>query len=236
MKIRDNKMKIFHVHTERCKHASEENEEQYVQKAIQMNASDIYFTDHVPFPGNPFGHRMDMEQLEEYLSSLQKLKHAYKKEVNVHIGLEIEYLPSFHSYYEELHRISEIEIFMMGQHFFEVGPGKYSYHYRFAPLDFAKGVYSAMEEGLSTGWFSYVAHPDRMFRYCPEWNMEMQNIAQDLISIVQKREIVLEQNLAAIEKNMYWPEFWECVPEGVEIIRGVDAHSTEEMERIISAL
>ena len=139
MKIRDNNMKIFHVHTERCKHASEETEEQYVQKAIQMNASDIYFTDHVPFPGNPFGHRMDMEQLEGDLSSLQKLKHAYKKDVNVHIGLEIEYLPSFHSYYEELHRISEIEI-------------------------------------------------------------------------------------------------WECVPECVEIIRGVDAHSTEEMERIISAL
>ena len=65
---------IFHVHTWRCKHASEEQNYKYVEKAIDLGANRIVFTDHCPFPGNPFRSRMDMEQLPEYMSSLLHLK------------------------------------------------------------------------------------------------------------------------------------------------------------------
>ena len=59
-------MELFHVHTHRCMHASDENDEAYIVKAIQMGASHIYFTDHAPFPGDPFRNRMGINQLEEY--------------------------------------------------------------------------------------------------------------------------------------------------------------------------
>ena len=65
---------FFHVHTRRCKHGSEETDEILVKKAISLGAKRITFTDHVPFPENPFGNRMDFEELEEYLDSLEKLK------------------------------------------------------------------------------------------------------------------------------------------------------------------
>ena len=41
---------FFHVHTRRCKHASDENNEKYIQRALQLGANKIVYTDHVPFP------------------------------------------------------------------------------------------------------------------------------------------------------------------------------------------
>ena len=54
---------IFHVHSYRCKHASQEKEEEYIKKAIKLGATQIAFTDHAPFPGNPFRNRMSIKEL-----------------------------------------------------------------------------------------------------------------------------------------------------------------------------
>ncbi|MBQ2577396.1 MAG: PHP domain-containing protein [Lachnospiraceae bacterium] len=45
------KNEIFHVHTFRCGHAAEVEDEAYVKKAIELGADKITFTDHAPFPG-----------------------------------------------------------------------------------------------------------------------------------------------------------------------------------------
>ena len=61
---------LFHIHTHRCKHASSEADVEYVEKAIELGARKIVFTDHAPFPDNPFGNRMDIEELPEYIDCL----------------------------------------------------------------------------------------------------------------------------------------------------------------------
>ena len=86
---------IFHIHTYRCGHAKDVDDEAYVMKAIDFSAKGIWFTDHAPFPGDPFGNRMRYDQLEEYLGSLTILKEKYKGIIDIHIGLEIENFPSF---------------------------------------------------------------------------------------------------------------------------------------------
>lgn len=65
---------IFHVHTRRCKHASDENDEEYIRRALQLGANEIVYTDHAPFPGDPFTNRMDYGELEEYIDSIHALK------------------------------------------------------------------------------------------------------------------------------------------------------------------
>ena len=72
---------LFHIHTHRCKHASSEADVEYVEKAIELGARKIVFTDHAPFPDNPFGNRMDIEELPEYIDSLAELKNTYKKKI-----------------------------------------------------------------------------------------------------------------------------------------------------------
>lgn len=229
-------MKIFHVHTYRCNHASDETDEQYVLKAIQMKASDIYFTDHAPFPGNPFGNRMKIEQLNEYISSIERLKYLYKNDITVHSGLEIEYLPTFDSYYEKLCSIKELDILMIGQHFCEISPEKYSFSIKQTPLEYAESINFSTIAGISTGLFSHIAHPDRMFRHCQSWSAAMSTISNDIISAVQKENIILERNLYSIENGTYWPEFWKHVPNTIKTIYGTDAHCTHEIDRINNIL
>lgn len=84
---------LFHVHTFRCGHAEMVSDEEYIKKAIGLRATDICFTDHAPFPGNPFGGRMKYEELPEYISTLKNLKEQYQRKIKIHIGLEIEYFP-----------------------------------------------------------------------------------------------------------------------------------------------
>ena len=229
-------MELFHVHTYRCKHASNEIDEEYVLKAIQMKATDIYFTDHAPFPGNPFGNRMNIEQLDEYISSIEQLKYLYKSDINVHCGLEIEYLPTFASYYEKLHSINELDILMIGQHFCEIAPKQYSFTIKQTPLEYAESISVSTIEGISTGLFSHIAHPDRMFRHCQSWSAEMSIVSNNIISAAQEKDIILERNLSSMENGMYWSQFWEQVPDTVKTIYGTDAHCTDELERIKNVL
>jgi histidinol-phosphatase (PHP family) len=53
------------VHTYRCGHAENVSDEEYIKKAISLGASGIWFTDHAPFPGDPFGNRMKYSELDE---------------------------------------------------------------------------------------------------------------------------------------------------------------------------
>ena len=65
---------IFHVHTFRCGHAEDISDKKYIEKAIELGATGIWFTDHAPFPGDPFGNRMKYSELEEYVSTLLRYK------------------------------------------------------------------------------------------------------------------------------------------------------------------
>ena len=116
-----NAMNIFHVHTYRCGHAEVIPDEAYVKKAIELGAAEIWFTDHAPFPGNPFGSRMAYDQLEEYLTTLYNLKQKYT-DIDIHIGLETEYFPHFDNegYYKHLRSVPEIEMLLLGQHMAEI--------------------------------------------------------------------------------------------------------------------
>lgn len=221
---------IFHVHTYRCGHATNETDEDYIKRAIVLGADSITFMDHAPFPGDPFTDRMKYSQLKEYISSLKKLKSIYEEIIDVHIGLEIEYLPSYKSYYEELKANDNIELMIIGQHHYEVPNGIYSF------MSDIKheyiGLFAAMIEGVNTGLFEVVAHPDRAFRKESIWTEEMAAYSNKLIEAVGDK-VLLEKNLSSIKKKVYWKEFWNIVPDNVKLIYGCDAHSTKDMSVVI---
>ena len=225
---------IFHVHTSRCGHASDEEDEAYVEKAVELGARMIAFTDHAPFPGNQFTHRMAFDQLSEYIASLKSLKMKYADVITVMIGLEIEYMPSFIQYYEELKANPDIEILMLGQHMFERSPGDYSFKHKglWFP-EVADSLISAIKAGLFDG----IAHPDRIYKFEKEWTEKMEGIGKEIIREAGQRGMFLEQNEESKRvRNYYWPQFWDIAKEMKDdfdipllILRGVDAHSTKEM-------
>lgn len=225
---------IFHVHTFRCKHASDETDIEYVMKAIKLGAKRIVFTDHAPFPGNPFKNRMDIEQLPEYIETLQILKANFYDKIEIICGLEIEWLPSFKEYYQELLGKNGIEILILGQHFYEYSTGGYSAFNPDKSMEFW-GQSIAIRDGIKTGYFNVVAHPDRPFRRCAEFGDAEKQLAQEIIDAAYENGIwngtYFEWNYSSSQNQHYLrPEFWKMIPNYTHILYGLDAHSTDEMK------
>ena len=232
---------IFHVHTFRCKHGSDESDEDYIRTALSLDAEKITFTDHCPFPGNPFKNRMEIEQLSEYIESLNLLQEKYQGQIEIETSLEVEFLPSMIKFYEELKHLN-LKPLIIGQHFYQHADATFSFDDEDKSDEYI-GCCNAMIEGMNTGLFNIVAHPDRFFRRCKKWTSELTDISNELIATAAQNNIILEKNLSSYEKlveksnYIYWRnEFWDLVDQynqaasnPVETIVGFDAHSTEQM-------
>ena len=227
---------VFHVHTYRCGHAEPVPDEAYVKAAMKLGASDIWFTDHAPFPGNPFGARMDYEELEEYLAALTALKEKYTA-IQIHIGLETEYFPHFDQigYYAHLRSLPALEMLLLGQHMAETSASPVTYSFSESKDYLNRNEYkllgSALVQGIRSGYFGAVAHPDRIFRRCSEWNEEMEALSSEIIQAAIDADIPIEMNLCSAESPIYHKRnFWQLVPETTRRIIGFDAHSLYELE------
>lgn len=223
---------IFHVHGYRCKHAGDERENEYIQKAIELGAKEIVFTDHAPFPGNSFNYRMEMEELKEYVGTLKVLQQQYKGMIEIKVGLEIEYIPTYIDYYRELKEKWKLDILLLGQHFSLLADGSYTFdlenksdeaHY------LAEGIVAGMESGL----FDVVAHPNQIFRRKKQWDFESVELSRQIRKCAEHTGVVLEKNISNMfekkRKHLYWQEFWRALSGEIKVIYGVDAHSVGEM-------
>lgn len=224
-----NPEEIFHVHTWRCGHAGEEKEEAYIKEAIRLGAKQITFTDHAPFPGDFFRGRMRMDQLKEYKETLWELREKYKEVIRIRIGLEAEYLPEFTDYYKALKEDEQIEFLMLGQHFYEVEPGVYSFSgQRKEGENRANGIMQAQLAGIESGFFSCIAHPDRGYRYLKKSEDADMGLAKEVIAAAETYQISFEKNLSSMERSWFYEElFWNFCNQ--DYIVGLDAHSVTEM-------
>lgn len=222
---------VFHVHTARCGHAELVPDESYVKEALYLGANAIWFTDHAPFPGDPFRGRMLYSELEEYIDTLTLLKKKYNG--FVHVGLEIEYFPSYDEsgYYKKLSNDNRIECLLLGQHMAEVNVNEYTFSWGEERLQAEEyeALGNAIVDGMKSGYFNAVAHPDRIFRRCKKWSDKMANISKKIIEYAIRMEIPLERNICSMESiNNFWKEFWSYARDAQCII-GLDAHSIEEL-------
>ena len=155
----------------------------------------------------------------------------YKRLIDVHIGLETEYIPSYLSYYEELRTNKDIEILMLGQHHYEIANRVYNFQCPDHKFNDHIGLCEAMIEGMETGLFDVVAHPDRAFRNCSYWDKELVLLSGRMIKKAYEEGIYLEKNYSSMKKdNQYREEFWKLVPDDTKIIYGCDAHSINELK------
>lgn len=226
-------LELFHVHTYRCGHAGIARDEQYVDTAIELGASRIVFTDHTPFPGNPFPNRMNYEQLPEYIASISSLKEQYKNKIEIMCGLEVEYLPSYCDYYLQLRQIPGIDLLIVGQHFFEHEPGVYSIKDTDKTYEF-EGQCHAMAQAISSGIFDVIAHPDRSFRASAKLGERelaaVKELIQALAACSPDSRPFMEHNISSMQsRNFYKKEFWELMPDYVNTTIGIDAHHPDDL-------
>jgi histidinol-phosphatase (PHP family) len=215
------------VHTYRCGHADNISDEEYIEKAIKIGARTIYFSDHSPFPGDPFFQRMRYNELDEYISTLSALRKKYQLRINIKIGLEIEYLSNYDWYYQELKK--KLDFLLLGQHIYEISPGVYHFNCDVTDKQKAVGILENIENGLSKGYFDYLAHPDRYCDGYDLWNNEYQIHFANIKRICKEKHIPIEYNLTSAEDGNCSKIFWNEIDDN-DVIIGCDAHCLWDIE------
>ncbi|MGI6203229.1 MAG: histidinol-phosphatase [Eubacteriales bacterium] len=220
----------YHTHTVRCRHASG-SEREYIETAISRGLTILGFSDHSPyvFEGDYYsGFRMRPEELGDYCETLAALREEYRGKIDIKIGLEAEYYPKFFDAFLAMIEPYELDYLILGQHFLQNEiEGMYSAQLTSDP-EHIKAFASQIIEGMRTGKFTFVAHPDVMpFRGDPEvYRREVSRICEASLEL----DIPLEINMLGLrdKRNYPTPEFWRVVAEyGCRVVAGCDAHSPD---------
>lgn len=224
---------IFHVHTYRCGHAAMDSDEDYVLKAIEHRAERIVFTDHAPFPKDPFGSRMRMSEYAEYLDSIHSLRDKYRDSIQVLCGVEVEFFPQYLDYYRELRET--LDVMVLGQHMYMHEDGTYNFMDKDRSKEY-KGISDAMIAGMKTGLFDVLAHPDRMHMRHPEIDEDIRSAIRNVANTALEYDVLLEKNYGSMYKeHNYSQGFWEIAGD-VKYIHGYDAHGIADFDMIVGQL
>ncbi len=220
----------YHSHTVRCHHASGSQRE-FVEKAIESGFQKWGFSDHTPYPfpeGYVSSFRMLPAELEGYVRETLDLKKEYQNEIEIHLGLEVEYYPK---HFEALLRLCEdypIEYFLLAQHCLR---NEYDGIPSGAPTGDEKVLAEYCEQvcaAMDAGRFLYIAHPDLINYTGPDEIYEKH--MRPFIRKAKAHHLPLEINFLGLNERRNYPaqRFWKLAgEEGAEAVFGVDAHHVE---------
>ena len=218
----------YHTHTIRCKHAVG-SEREYIESAIDKGFKILGFSDHVPQP-YPEGFvspiRMDMSELKDYTDTLLGLRSEYKDKIQILIGYEVEYSRQyFRPLIRELKKYP-LDFMILGQHHVpdEVN-GRYVGFETTSEKELTEYVDFCIE-GMETGLFLYLAHPDLIrFKGADDVYMkQMERLAEAMADL----DIPAEVNMYGFADGRNYPcdSFFDMASKkGLRFIVGCDAHS-----------
>ena len=221
----------YHSHTWRCTHA-QGTEEEYVRCAIDRGLKILGFSDHAPYyyPDRYVSRiRMRPEQLKDYADTVLALQKTYQKQIDIYLGLEIEYYPDLIPQMLPFYRDHGISYLILGQHYLY---NEINAPYVGRPPTDSEEILSRycnqVIDAIHTGLFTYLAHPDLVyFIGQPEiYRTHMRRLCRE----AKQAGLPLEINLAGISTQRNYPNraFWEiAAEEGCQVVLGCDAHTPE---------
>src|SRR5574344_1977740 len=236
----------YHTHTSRCGHAIGTDEE-YVLHAIDNGFKNLGFSDHVFLKGihHP-GMRGDFTELDDYVDSINNLKEKYKDKIKIYVGFEAEYNREFIDEYKELLK-NKIDYLILGQHCYYDDEGNVHWYTR-SPNNFAdrEDYVNDLIEGMASGLFTYVCHPDLFFQGISEEDPIIDELCKRICEASLKYDIPLEINLggwnyygrvtskAGNYKPSPYPNerFWKIASAyQCKCVIGVDAHNPLDFDK-----
>ena len=221
----------YHTHTARCRHAIGA-EEEYVKCAIQSGLKILGFSDHTPywFAGEYYSRmRMFRHQLEDYAQTVKGLQEKYAGQIEILLGVECEYYPTCFAETVRNLREAGIGYMIQGQHW--IGDEENEPYCGRATDDeeILRRFVDQTIEGMKTGLFTYLAHPD-LIHYVGDDEIYERHMAR-LCKAAKKLDMPLEINLLGIRAERNYPDtrFWKLAGEtGCKVLLGCDAHAPED--------
>lgn len=217
----------YHTHTVRCRHASG-TEREYIETAIKNGFKILGFSDHVPQPypdGFTSGIRMSMDELPGYVDTLLHLREEYRDSIDILIGFEVEYFPK---YFDRLLKILSdhpVDYLIQGQHNVPDEPEGFYVGWETDDENILKDYVHYTIEGMRTGVFTYLAHPD-LINFTGDNDTYLKHMSR-LAGAAIDLGIPLEINMYGFLDGRNYPceRFFGMASEmGASFVIGCDAH------------
>ncbi len=250
----------YHTHAKYCKHGEGDISE-YVDVAISAGFSELGFTCHIPFEpafcqSDLFQDimkkapkkveegrlsRMLFTEIDDYLKDIKKCQDKYIKDIKIYSGFECEYDYTNVAFLKNIKK--KVDYLNLGIHHVFKGDTLY---------DFTKGLvitpsmvrdltYDDLDiyaescvNGMKSGLFNILVHPDFFMEEFIEFNKKCEEISRVIIEASIEYNVYLEINLSDYWKSekknrrLKYPryEFWKIVSEyqNVKLLYGSDAH------------
>lgn len=251
-----------HIHSPYCPHGSTDSFEAYIEKAIAHNFSAITFTEHAPLPAGFIDPTPDKDSgmeptyLMNYIQELQLLKQKYQQQIDIRIGLEVDFIIGFEQQTKAF--LDEIGPYLddtiLSVHFLK-------HEDTYCCIDFSKDVYlqfakqvggiqslydlyyktvqSSIEADLGVFKPKRIGHPTLVHKFQLAHDEQIQDAAkiEQLLRLMKQAGYSLDANSAGLSKPLclepYPPLEWIAFAKNIElpIVFGSDAHTAKDLHQ-----
>ena len=223
----------YHTHTTRCHHAADLDEE-YIKAAIEAGIKYLGFSDHSPVSfaeRSGFHYHMDDTDGEEYVITIKNLAEKYRDQIQISVGFEMEYYPTYFDEMLNMARNYGAEYLILGQHFIDdEWPNGIGSRGRIEDPKFLTTYVNNIICAIKTGVFTYVAHPD-IVGFVGDEEFYRQEMTRLCIAS-KEYNIPLEINLHGLRFSRHYPSdrFFEIAGKiGAPVTFGIDAHESRAL-------
>jgi histidinol-phosphatase (PHP family) len=243
----------YHTHSKYCDGFGEL--EDYVVSAIEKGMKYLGFSSHAYLPFETKW-AMKKENFEEYKNTVLNLKEKYKNQLEIFLGMEVDYLPGVISVASEEIRKMNLDYTIGSMHF--LGQLNDSTHWT------ADAKLSTFEEGLSTtfknnirdavekyykllsemvqksppdiiGHLDIIKKNNKNSSFFSEDEYWYKESVMETLKVIAKSKCILEVNTGGVVRkkcDSIYPSEWilkECLKLNIPIIVGSDAHNPQDI-------
>jgi histidinol-phosphatase (PHP family) len=253
------KLEDWHTHNSLCRHA-QGSVEDYIKQAILLKLDLIGLSDHFPyeflietFPEInvvPFKeYAMKIDEIKSYIHNLEHLRKIYKKQIQIRIGFEIEFLENQVKYLNTYIRkyVDHLDYIIGSVHFIRENGGLFAFddsnyiikynNYDNIDVIFLK-YYKTLQSMIKSSAFSFdiLGHFDlpKKFNKKAENNDLIMNEVLKTLELAKKRDSTIEINTSGFRRPIkeQYPSL-EILREiynlDISILLGSDAHHPSEI-------
>nr|WP_295969845.1 histidinol-phosphatase HisJ [uncultured Bacillus sp.] len=249
-----------HVHTPFCPHGTKDTLEEYIETALLLGIEEISFTEHAPLPAGftdttpEKDSAMEIEQLDDYFSEIERVKKLYQGKIFIHTGLEIDYIEG---YEKETRKFLDqfgflLDDAVLSVHFLKHEDSYYCLDY--SPQYFAKmieifgsaeAVYQRYYETVRMSVISDLGHykPKRIghlslvhkFQNRFPFHGDEKIIVLDILNKISEKGYEIDYNGAGTAKPLCrepYPPDWMieiAKKKHIPLVYGSDAHQAKEL-------
>ena len=216
----------YHSHSTFCDGRS--TMEEFVRFAISKGVKKYGFSSHAPLPFNTFWN-MKSDDFEDYKTEFYRLKKKYKSEIELFIGLEVDYIHNFINVKNDLYSTQNIDYLIGSIHYVEKLPNEEYWSIDGNFVDFFKGLkvlfdgdirpaverfFYVTDKMIEKGGFDIVGHFDKIamngskcidFDNSAGWYT---NRVGESLQLIKNKGLILEINTKSLsEKGLTYPDF-----------------------------